>query len=436
MADAITRLVRACAPNEPVGPDDPRYVNCDDVRGENLARLYERTLRRADPERPEVRVFAGHRGVGKTSELQRLKRFLEKPKHEGDRPFLVLYSDVSRSLDLNDLDFPDLLVFLAAELQRQLREAKIPGYSAPSEYLQRLWSDFKGLLGSDVSLGGAEVEVPYGKLALELKNRPSARSELRQAIERQSTSLLFGLNDLLGEATVRLRESGHEGLVLIVDGLDKLTYRELDHSGTSTHERLFIQRSEQLASLQTHVVYTVPISLIYSPEFAQLEQTFGGHQVPVPMIRLHEKDDPEPEGETPGLAKLRQILEARSRHAGVDFEEIFDEEKTCRRLCEMTGGHPRHLMMFLQAAANEVDELPITRDAVEKAVRNYANSLFREVPDAFWPHLRKFDVPQSDIPKDETHQQMLFYLHVFEYMNGEPWYEVNPVLRILPKFRG
>jgi hypothetical protein len=29
---------------------------------------------------------------------------------------------------------------------------------------------------------------------------------------------------------------------------------------------------------------------------------------------------------------------------------------------------------------------------------------------------------------------MLFYLHVFEYMNGEPWYEVNPVIRDLPKF--
>lgn len=435
MADAITRLVRACAPNEPVGPDDPRYVNCDDVRGENLARLYERALRRADPTRPGVRVFAGHRGVGKTSELLRLKRFLEAPDNHGQKPFLVLYSDVSRSLDLNDLDFPDLLVFLAAELQRQLQDAEIPGFSATSEYLARLWDDFQDLLGSKVSIGGADVEVPYGKLSLELKNRPNSRAQLRQAIERQSTSLLAAVNDLLGLATVRLRESGREGLVLIVDGLDKLTYRELDHSGTSTHERLFIHRSEQLASLQAHVIYTVPISLIYSPEFAQLEQTFGGHQVPVPMIRLHEKDDPAPERETPGLAKLREILQARSRHAEVDFGEVFDGEGTCRHLCAMTGGHPRHLMMFLQAAANEVDELPITRDAVEKAVRHYANSLFREVPDEFWPHLRKFDQPQADIPKDETHQQMLFLLHVFEYMNGEPWYEVNPVLRTLPKFR-
>jgi hypothetical protein len=101
----------------------------------------------------------------------------------------------------------------------------------------------------------------------------------------------------------------------------------------------------------------------------------------------------------------------------------------------MTGGHPRHLMMFMQAALNAVDQLPITRKSAEMAVQNYAASLLREIPDEFWTPLRKFAAPQDYIPKDDPHQQMLFYLHVFEYMNGEPWYEVNPVIRELPKFK-
>jgi hypothetical protein len=29
---------------------------------------------------------------------------------------------------------------------------------------------------------------------------------------------------------------------------------------------------------------------------------------------------------------------------------------------------------------------------------------------------------------------MLYLLHIFEYMNGRPWYEVNPVIPTLPKF--
>ena len=72
--------------------------------------------------------------------------------------------------------------------------------------------------------------------------------------------------------------------------------------------------------------------------------------------------------------------------------------------------------------------------AAEQAVRHYANSLVREVPDEAWPKLAAFEAPQDDIPKDDLHQQMLFLLYVFEYMNGTPWYEVNPVLRTLDRF--
>jgi hypothetical protein len=83
---------------------------------------------------------------------------------------------------------------------------------------------------------------------------------------------------------------------------------------------------------------------------------------------------------------------------------------------------------------NAVEGLPITRQAAEKAVRNYANSLLRGIPDDFWPPLRGFQAPQSDMPKDEPHQMMLYALYVFEYMNGAPWYEVNPVVRTLDRF--
>jgi hypothetical protein len=102
----------------------------------------------------------------------------------------------------------------------------------------------------------------------------------------------------------------------------------------------------------------------------------------------------------------------------------------------MSGGHPRHLMMLLRAATHLVDTLPITRTSVERAVRNYGNSLLREVPDHFWPKLHAFDEPQYEIPKDDDHQQMLLLLHVFEYMNDRPWWEVNPVLRTLERFHG
>jgi hypothetical protein len=152
------------------------------------------------------------------------------------------------------------------------------------------------------------------------------------------------------------------------------------------------------------------------------------------MICLRGAKRSDPTAATEGMKKMWEMLEKRCLYADVDIKEVFDKPDTAHYLCRMTGGHPRHLMMFMQAAINAVDKFPITKEAAYKAVKNYANSLLREIPDEFWPLLRKFEAPQPYIPKDEPHQQMLFYLHVFEYMNGEPWYEVNPVIRDLPKF--
>jgi len=235
-------------------------------------------------------------------------------------------------------------------------------------------------------------------------------------------------------ANVAIRKNGFGGLVLLIDGLDKVTLRSLDNDRSNTHIRLFCDRADQLAGLKAHTVYTVPISLAYSPRAAQLAQTFGEHTPPMPMIRLRGDHKSEPDIANTGMKKMWEMLEKRCEFAEVKMKAVFDTPDTAHYLCRMTGGHPRHLMMFMQAAINFVDAFPITRAAAKKAVNNYGNSLLREIPDDFWPKLRDFKTPRTYIPKDESHQQMLFYLHVFEYMNGEPWYEVNPVIRELPKF--
>jgi hypothetical protein len=421
--DPATRLYRACEPNKPIGPDDPRHVNFDDVRGDNAVLELFSALRFAGDD-PKCSLFPGHRGVGKTSELLRLKKLLEK------ETFQVVMFDVQDALDVNDLDFPDLLVYLAAEIQKQLKAANIPGFDTTTTLLRRWWEDLMGLMGSTVSIKEASLDAGFGKLALELKNRPTARAQLRQQIESRASSLLDAVNDLLATAAVALRKKEQAGLVLLVDGLDKLVLRQLDH-GTNTHDRLFQDRCEQMAALNAHVVYTVPISMIYSPRCAQIEETFGAFHKTVAMIRIRSASKGAATSQTPGMQKLWEMVHFRCKHAEVDIAAAFDSESTCHHLCEMSGGHPRHLLMFLQSAIVKVGTLPITRAAAHGAIRDYENGLRREVPTDFLPELRKFLHPQTEIPKDEQHQQMLFNLHIFEYMNDHQWYEVNPVLREL-----
>ena len=77
--DSITRLVQQCNPNEVLEPGDLRFVNFDEARGGNVVDRIIRSIRRAPPNRPECKLFAGHRGIGKTSALKRLQATLEKP---------------------------------------------------------------------------------------------------------------------------------------------------------------------------------------------------------------------------------------------------------------------------------------------------------------------------------------------------------------------
>ncbi len=396
-----------------------------------LFRQFERSLRRSDPTKPETKLFAGHRGVGKTSELYRLKAGLERAPQ--GQPFQVLFFDVSEALDVNDLDFPDLLVHTASQVLRQFRASKTPGFDGASQLLSRVWDDLRSILGSDVEIRNVSLETGFGQLTTEIRNRPNSRSHLREKIERQSTNLLNAVNDLLMQASVSLTSQGKAGLVLLIDGLDKLVRREVAQ-GRTTHDRLFIDRYDQLASLNAHLVYTVPISLIYSAECAQLEVGIGEHNTPVSMINLRGRNHGKVASETPGMNKMREMLEARCQYAEVDFTTAFETNESIEYLCKMSGGHPRHLMMFVQSALDELDELPITLDAAQKAVKKYGNSLRREIPADFWPLLREFDQPQSTIGNDERYKQMLYLLHVFEYMNGEPWYEINPVIRTLGPF--
>lgn len=430
MDERITALFRACEPSESLKPGDPRYVNVDDARGEAVAVKYARSIALADPARPDMKYFAGHLGIGKTSELLRLQKLLR------EKGFTVVYFDTSTQLDVNDLHFPDLLALIADETLRQLREASIPGFDVISQKFHYVWSEFTNLLGSNVILNDVGIDKGFGKIAIELKNNPSKRQAIRHAIESIGTSLLDAINDELDKAVVAIRKQGRSGLVLIVDGLDKVQRRVIDERGTTTHDRLFIDRSTQLASLTAHCVYTIPISLIYSPRQTMLEEAFGEYNPPLPMIRLRPQDKGEITEETIGMRAMKEMIERRCEYANLGINDAFDLT-AIDFLCRASGGHPRHLMAFIQGACNEIDHLPITKEAARKSIHRYANSLFRQLPND--PHylekLKVFDEPQSNFPRDDIHWQMLYLLHLLEYANGQPYYEVNPVFRELPSYR-
>ena len=112
MAEGIDLFYQKCDPAEPLNYGDVRYVPCDDVRGtDDLVAQIANSVRRSD--KPVHLLFTGHRGCGKSTELKRLYQRLTTPTAK-TRPFFVVYFEAdAEDVDVNDVDFADVLLAIA-----------------------------------------------------------------------------------------------------------------------------------------------------------------------------------------------------------------------------------------------------------------------------------------------------------------------------------
>ena len=210
-------------------------------------------------------------------------------------------------------------------------------------------------------------------------------------------------------------------IVIIADGLEK--------TPTHRHEELFIDGSGPLADVPSHIIYTVPMPLAYHPRFSTLTQVFANEPIPVPMLHVDSEV---------GMECFREIIQRRCEHCNLGTGDVFDSDDTRDFLCRQTGGHIRTLMMLVQSTLVQVQALPIQLKDVEASLRHYRFGLARRIPGAYWPWLRMFRpgalAAFPDELPEEYRRDMLHQLFVYEYTNGVPSFDVNPVIRDLPNF--
>jgi hypothetical protein len=121
MAQDIERLYQQCDPTPPLGAGDARYWPCQGARGEgDLVVQLTNAIRWSDT--PLTLLFAGHRGGGKSTELFRLQEALANPPQGQEKFFVVYFEADKEDIDVNDIDFPDLLLAIVRQLGKALRE--------------------------------------------------------------------------------------------------------------------------------------------------------------------------------------------------------------------------------------------------------------------------------------------------------------------------
>ena len=426
----IAEAWRRFDPARPLEPGSPWWVDCAGARDardivDAIATRLDWAAAGGPPEEQCVHeLVAGHRGCGKSTELLRLT---ERLRRDG---FFVSYFPVTDYVDEQDVEFGDVLLTVARQVLVDLAKG---GVQLPKKLLESLREWFAEKVREHVTEkvdeyqvdveGRIGVGIPVLKFMARclaaIRGKEESRERVRLMVRDTMEDLMGRINEILIRAGGQLRRTKKaKGLVIIVDNLDRVPSPE-------QQKRIFVEHADQLNRLACHCLYTVPTSLIYSPEGRPVESLFGAPSF-VPVIKIAEKDG-EPFG--PGRRALREIVHKRAA------EDLF-KRGVVDKLCDFSGGHPRDLVRLVRAACHEARTPPVAMAAAERACQELTRGFARWLTDEDFGRLRRLaDDPDKDVDKDDPHKRLIFYAAVLPYWNGYAWYDVHPAIKILPKFK-
>ena len=431
MSDLLTKIYNSFDPARPLPAGDPQYVDCREVRGdEDIVSDLGKRIRNSD--QTTYQLYTGHRGSGKSTELRRLQQSLE------EHGFFVVYFEADEEdIDPQNVEYIDILLACTRRFLKEIRSAN----AAPIQnWLRERWQELKDLAQMDVSLEKISLEQSlsvFTKLTASIRAEPTQRTKIRERINPHTTTLLAALNEFIADARQHL-PNGKTKLAMIVDNLDRIPI-DFRENGRSNHEEIFLDRSEQLKGLDCHLIYTVPIALVYS-KWANELQTIYGRTLVLPMVMVQRREGTAHDA---GLVKLREVIQRRVRpHAPTrDLEtQIFDSAETLQKLCVSCGGHIRELMQMMESAVNRVDQLPIGAKDVQRAITDLRAVYQRAVEEPEWALLAQI-ARSKTIANDNQHRSLLQRRCILEYRclddEGEilTWYDVHPLIYKLSRFQ-
>ncbi|WP_354666160.1 ATP-binding protein [Nostoc sp. GT001] len=387
-----------------------------------------------------VIYLQSHIGCGKSTELLRLQAELEW------EDFHVVYFESSNNMEMENVDIADILLAIASRVSESLQPFKIE----QPRRLQALLKEAERHLHTEVGLEaegslthkGSEEEIhlslQIGKIGAKAKV-PALRSRLHEYLEPRTAQFIDIINqELLQPAIDKLKQFDKKGLVVIVDNLDRVDVSPKPW-GRPQPEYLFVDRGDQLRKLKCHLIYTIPLALIFSNESATLIQRFGVQPKVLPMVPVQHRDGSECKE---GMDLLRQMVLARAfpnlmpKQRIDKIKEVFDSSETLDRLCRISGGHVRNLLGILNASIRKQRKLPLESQILEEVIREQKNSRVAAIiTDEEWELLEKIAREKKVVEINQC-RMLLHSMFVYEYRDSEgSWFDVNPLFAEKTEFK-
>lgn len=358
--------------------------------------------------RPPKFFFSGHRGCGKSTELQHLLS-----NREIQKKYWTINFSIREETDIIDLDFRDVLLAIGSRLFREYRKK---GGELPEQLLKEL-NGWKGKVEkqvstildgrvSDIELG-ASIDAFFASAGLKMKLEPATRVELRQIVETDITGLIAIINHIA--ATIYSQERRIP--LVLIDDMDK---PDLERARAIFHDRREIMMQPNCA-----IVYTVSSALFYSKEFDSIRD----QALFLPNINLHVAGDLD--------QRLQEGYLTLEKFVNVRIDDALIDPIALSEAITYSGGVFRELARIIRTAtgrARRRNAPQLESQDVEWAASEIRNE-YRRILDKEDIKLLKKVHESKKLEYTERLMPLLQLLAILEYRDQENWCDIHPVLR-------
>ena len=409
---------------------DSYYVDVFEGRGGNPIKSLKRQLLNKPGGDLQI-LFSGYRGCGKSTELNKLQREIS-----GD--FIVLNFSVLKELDPVNINYVELFVTTMEKLFNIVETHNIRinpqllksigdwSSTAEIEKIRVLTGEASLEAGLDVKVNVPLFARFFGKMRAAANASYSTKKTIIESIEPRLSDLISHCNDLIREVKSKLPDINKKGLIIIIEDLDKLS--------VETAEELFFNHSHILSSLQTHVIFTFPVSLRHHPKSTVIKSNFD-EDFELPMLKVHDK-----QGNLypTGRDELYNIIK---RRIGT---ECFEPQNLVYYFIDTSGGCLRDLFRMIRDAADNVlnhEKTKITEVDYKKSFfrlrRDYENTIAEKrlnneiiiSVDEYYNTLKAVALSETKkIDNTGATLDLRQSLCILGY-NDEGWCDVHPVVR-------
>lgn len=403
-------------PDEPLSkPEDLRdfYV----PRDGNPVRSLVSSLELSDV--PEKFLLAGHRGGGKTTELRKLQQRFEVD-------YTVIWVDADTALARYVATSHEVVVLIGLNIFETLVQT---GWNIPTKVKQELLEILKKVVYQEEEYEKSEIELPEffqnAKLALSIGLQAGITKglDIRPALAEIITKV---------NAVIKAAETGNQKkLLVIVDGLDR---RE-----QGTAQEMF--SNPLLTALDCHIIYSIPMSLRYSPAFKQSLESFDKclDLANPPVFECDERSRPTVRPDKEGRDVLKHIIRRRLDKLGTVSESIFQPD-ALELLCEKSGGVIRDLIRLSRTTCEvalekktstinlEIAQMAVLEERKNYTIRDYHFPVLAKVHKTGQLTSDSYDSPKQG--KIVICDELLQYKFILGYEDHRHrvWFDANPIL--------